>query len=414
MSPVDRHARDEYLRDLREEYRLASKNEKQRLLDEAVKRTRLVRKVVVRKLGHPAKLMRAVRTGPRQARYDAAVRSALAELWELFDYPCGQRLAPLLREQVPRLRLRGEWLCADEIADKLLTISAKTIDRLLVSERQRLRLPLYRHSATRRLLLEQIPLKVADDWDRTQIGNLQMDYVFHCGQTTAGSFLSTLSIVDIATNWWEGEVVSDRTQQATRQALDHLRQRFPFRIRELHPDNDSAFLNQLLIQYCQRNQIALSRSRPLKKNDNCWVEQKNWTHVRKLVGYHRLNGELQRRLLQDLYRIWALWRNFFQPVMRLSSKVRRGSKIHRRYDQPATPYQRLLQSGQLSSAATERLARLYDSLSPITLMKQIQQRQTDLWNVVRKRAQTDSPLRKLTPRSVTSFLTQRPAVRLPR
>lgn len=315
---------------------------------------------------------------------------------------------------VPRLRLRGEWFCTDEIAGKLLTISAKTIDRLLLSERQRLRLPQYRHSAARRLLLEQIPLKVADDWDRSQIGNLQMDYVFHCGQTTAGSFLSTLSIVDIATNWWEGEVVSERTQQATRQALDRLRRRFPFRIRELHPDNDSAFLNQLLIQYCERNQIALSRSRPLKKNDNCWVEQKNWTHVRKLVGYHRLHGELQRRLLQDLYRVWALWRNFFQPVMRLSSKIRRGSKLHRRYDQPATPYQRLLQSGQLSSAATEMLARLYDSLSPITLMKQIQQRQTDLWNVLRKRAETDPPVRKLTPRLVTSFLTQRPAVRLPR
>jgi hypothetical protein len=414
MSPVDRHSRDGYLRDLREEYRWASKKQKKRLLDEAVKRTQLARKVVVRKLSHPAQLMPAVQTRPRQPRYDAAVRSALAELWELFDYPCGQRLAPLLREQVPRLRLRGEWFCSEEIAGKLMSISAKTIDRLLVSERQRLRLPQYRHSATRRLLLEQIPIKVADDWDRTQIGNLQMDYVFHCGQTTAGSFLSTLSVVDIATNWWEGEVVSDRTQQATRQALDRLRRRFPFRIRELHPDNDSAFLNQLLIQYCEKNQIALSRSRPLKKNDNCWVEQKNWTHVRKLVGYHRLNGELQRRLLQDLYRIWALWRNFFQPVMRLSSKTRRGSKIHRRYDQPATPYRRLLQSGQLSSAATERLARLYDSLSPITLMKQIQQRQTDLWNLVRKSGQTDSPARKLTPRSVTSFLTQRPAVRLPR
>ena len=108
-------------------------------------------------------------------------------------------------------------------------------------------------------------------------------------------------------------------------------------------------MNHLLLDYCRRNQIALWRSRPLKKNDNCWVEQNNWTHVRKLVGYHRLSGELQHRLLKDLYRVWSLWRNYFQPVMRLESKTRTGSKVHRRYDVPATPCQRLLASGQVQA-----------------------------------------------------------------
>jgi hypothetical protein len=159
--------------------------------------------------------------------------------------------------------------------------------------------------------------------------------------------------------------VIDRTQHSTRCALDAIRRRLPFRLREIHPDNDSSVINRLLLDYCRQNQIAVSRSRPLKKNDNCWVEQKNWTHVRKLVGYHRLSGELQHRLLKDLYRVWSLWRNYFQPVMRLESKTRTGSKVHRRYDVPATPCQRLLASGQLSAMARQSLEQRYASLNPV-------------------------------------------------
>jgi len=405
-APMDQDARNQYLRELREEYALASKRVKTKLLEEAIKRSGLHRKVIIRKLAHPQTLVSKPRA-KRRPRYDAAVQSALAELWKLFDYPCGQRLAPLLREQVPRLRQRWQWRCAPEVADHLTALSPKTADRLLSSERRRLQLPHYRQTATRRLLLEQIPVKVSADWDRSQTGNLQIDYVAHCGQSLAGSFLWTLSVVDIATNWWEGGVVVDRTQHATRKELDRIRLQLPFRIRELHPDNDSSLINHLLVDYCRRNDIALSRSRPYKKNDNCWVEQKNWTHVRKLVGYHRLDGELQARALTGLYRAWALWRNFFQPVMRLESKIHNGSKVQRRYDTPATPYQRLLRSGQLSTTARQQLQRQYDSLNPFTLMKDIPQRQTQLLQLVRQRARTDAGSRKTHPRSVTSFATQR-------
>ena len=407
---MDRHARNEYLRDLREEYTGAGKKQKTLLLEEAMKRTGLVRKVLVRKLNHPEKLAPPVGSQARRRRYDAAVRRALIELWKLFDYPCGQRFTPILREQVPRLRQRGAWVCAEEVAAKLLTISPKTIDRLLAAERQRRRLPRYRHTPQRRLLLARIPIKVASDWDRSHIGNMQFDYVAHCGQSTAGSHLWTISMVDIATGWWEGEVIEDRTQIATRGALNRIRQRLPFRLLELHPDNDSAILNQLLIDYCQQKGIALSRSRPLKKNDNCWVEQKNRTHVRNLLGYHRLTGELQRRLIAELYWAWTQWRNFFQPVMRLSEKVRIGSKVHRRYDATATPYQRLLASGQLGLLAGHSLERQYNLLNPIQLMQIIQQKQDQLFRILRKNT-TDQP-RRTQARSVTSLLTQRPAVRL--
>jgi hypothetical protein len=411
---MDRHACNEFLRDLREEYVLARKKVKTALLDEAEKRTGQARKVIIRKLSQPKLLVARPPAARRKRRYDSAVKGALVQLWELFDFPCGQRLAPLLREQVPRLRQRQHWNCSDEIAAKLLTLSPKTIDRLLTAERRRFSLPQHRRSAAQRLLLEQIPLKVSDEWDRTQIGNLQLDYVAHCGASTAGSFLWTLSLVDIASGWWEGEALIDRTAVATRGGLNRIRQRIPFRIRELHPDNDSSVINRLLIDYCRNAQIALSRSRPLKKNDNCWVEQKNWTHVRKLVGYHRLTGELECRLLQNLYRLWSQWRNFLQPVMRLKSKTRQGAKLHRRYDTPATPYQRLLASGQLSTVSRQQLQTQYDSLNPVQLMQQIQRLQSQLIQSVRRRTGTAAPDRKLKPRSVTSFVTQRRAVRLPR
>jgi hypothetical protein len=203
---------------------------------------------------------------------------------------------------VPRLSRRGWWHCPEEVAANLARISAKTADRLLAPKRRRLRLDQRRGSSMRRLLLEQIPVKkVAEEW--------QVDRVAHWGQSTAGSFLWTLSTVDIATNWWEGEPVMSAPC-----AVDAIRRRLPFRLREIHPHNDNAVLNHLLMDYCRENRIALSRSRPLKKNDNCWVEQNNWTHVRKQVGYHRLSGGLQYRLLKDLYGGWSLWRNYFQPV----------------------------------------------------------------------------------------------------
>jgi len=409
---MDAEARNQYLRDLREEYCAAPKSGKTRLLDEAVKRTGLARKVVIRKLGHPSTLVGRPRR-KRPPAYGAAVRAAVVQLWRLFDYPCGQRLVALLREQVPRLRQRGFWQCPEEIAQKLTALSAKTADRLLAPERRRLRLPPHRSSSMRRLLLEQIPLKVADEWDRRQVGNLQLDFVAHCGQSTAGSFLWTLSVVDIASNWWEGEPVIDRTQLSTRHALDAIRRRLPFRIHEIHPDNDSSVINHLLLDYCRSHQIAMSRSRPLKKNDNCWVEQKNWTHVRKLVGYHRLSGGLQYRLLKDLYRVWSLWRNYFQPVMRLEAKMRTGSKVHRRYDRPATPYQRLLASGQLSPMARQSLEQHYASLNPVLLRQQIERRQNELLNTIRRNQTASVCARKLRPRSVTSFVTQRVGLRLP-
>ncbi len=196
------HSREQYLERVREEYGKASRQEKTRLLDEARKRTRLNRKVLIRKLAHPPKPNSGQRSR-RKATYGAEVVTALVKVWEIFDYPCGQRLAPALRDQVERLRQAGELRCSAEVAEQLGRVSPKSIDRLLAREKRVLGLRQNRNPAVHPLLYQKIPVKVAADWDTEEIGNVQVDYVLHCGRSSGGEYLHTLSAVDIATSWWE-------------------------------------------------------------------------------------------------------------------------------------------------------------------------------------------------------------------
>jgi hypothetical protein len=377
---MDMHSREQYLERVREEYRNANKKNKTRLLNEARKRTRLNRKVLIGKLAHPAAHRRNKKRGPRQATYDREVQAALIQVWEVFDYPCGQRLAPALEREIERLRKAKELICADEVAAKLKAISGKTIDRLLAREKRVRGLRQNRNPSVHPLLYQRVPVKVASEWDTAQVGNLQLDYVFHCGRSTGGEYLHTLSAADIATGWWEGEAIMVRSQLATKEGLDRIRQRLPFRILEIHPDNDSGMINDLLWGYCKKARIRVSRSRPYKKNDNAWVEQRNWTHVRKVVGYRRLDTVGELAILRELYGCFTAYKNFFQPTMKLVEKVRVEGKIHRKYDQPKTPYQRLIESGQISAAARKALMTQYESLNVAALRRRVEELRTRLFD----------------------------------
>jgi hypothetical protein len=262
----------------------------------------------------------------------------LIQVWGVFDYPCGQRLAPALRKEIGRLRRAKELLCSDAVAAKLETISPRSIDRLLEREKRVRCLRQNRNPSVHPLLYQKVPVKVASEWDTTEVGNIQLDYVFHCGRSTAGEYVHTLSAADIATGWWEGEAIMGRSQAATKAGMESIRQRLPFRIREIHPDNDSGMINDLLWGYCQDAKIKMSRSRPYQKNDNCWVEQRNWTHVRKVAGYRRLDTAGELAILRELYQSVRLYKNFFQPTIKLVEKIRVGGKIHRKYDEPRTPF----------------------------------------------------------------------------
>jgi hypothetical protein len=404
---MDMRSRDQYLAELRLEYIGADKQTKTRLLNEAQKRTKLARKYLIAKL-RPDRETPSARPKRRRAIYGPSIKTALAQLWPTFDYPCGQRFAPILRAEVDRLRRLGVFEATDTVIDKLKRISAKTIDRLLAGERQRLRLRRYRNPAVHPLLYQQIPVKVSSEWDRDEIGNLQLDFVLHCGQSTAGHYVATLSVVDIATAWWEARAMLGRSQQATQAALQQMRSRLPCPMREIHPDNDGCLVNELIYRWCRQHRIAMSRSRPLQKNDNAWVEQRNWTHVRQMIGYRRFDTQAQLDLINKLYEQIMMYKNFFQPSTKLKEKRRIKGKLHRRYETPKTPYQRLLDSGQLTQAARRKLKATYSTLNPAVLKSNIDRIRDQLFRTVENPApKRRPPTRKMAPHLVRSFMTQR-------
>jgi hypothetical protein len=379
---MDMHSREQYLAALREEYLRGNKKQKTRLLNEARKRTKLNRKVLIRKLTRVPAVGDKPKRRTRGTTYGVELKAPLIQVWELFDFPCGQRLAPILREQTERLRASGGLKCSQEVAEQLREMSAKTIDRLLHREREVRCLKQHRRPPVHPLLYQRVPVKTAAEWDRQEVGNLQLDYVLHCGRSTAGEYLLTLSATDIATGWWEGSPQLGRSQKATQESLERIRQRLPFRIQEVHPDNDSGILNDLLWNYCRRHRIGMSRSRPYQKNDNAWVEQKNWTHVRKVVGYGRFTTVAQGEVLRVLYEAAADFRNFLQPAMKLKEKVRVGGKVRRVYEEPRTPYQRLLELGTLKPRQRRELEQRYQSLDPVKLRRRIEQLRTELFDLL--------------------------------
>lgn len=405
------HARNQYLKEVRLEYGNASKVHKSHLLDEAGARTHLERKYLMKKLKMCSNLDRtgAIRRA-RKATYGHEVTPALARCWHLFDHPCGQRLAPLLREEVQRLRAFKELSCSDAIAKKLTLMSPSTIDRALTPTKEAERLARKYHTKIHPLLYQKVPVKVFTEQDRLHTGAIQIDCVEHCGASAAGEFLHTLSTTDIATGWWEGGAIRGRGQERTLHALAQARTRYPFPWHDVHSDNGTEFINWHLYRYCEKEHLTFSRSRPYKKNDNCLVEQKNGTHVRKCVGYLRHDTEEEMSILNDLYgNELRLFKNFFQPVMKLISKERVRGKIHRKYDMPQTPYQRVMASAEISEDAKQNVRNVYESLNPAALTRGIQRKLDLLYHVYQMKQGTTlkvEPMKKLIPATVSFFMTQ--------
>lgn len=374
---MNMNSRNQYLAVIRKEYFQSKKKAKSLLLDEYCKNTGLNRKYVIRKVNHlwlwdeKGRIKKKMRK--RRKFYGSEVIMALVKLWEIFDYPCGQRLKPLLEQEIERLRKLGELEISDGTARKLTRIAPATIDRRLKPEKERL--ALFRKkgcSKPKSLLYQKIPVRL-NDWDTSIVGNLGIDFVEHCGSSKRGEYLNTLSATEISSGWWEGEAVMGRGQYPTLVGLQKIRERVPFSWLEIHPDNDSAFINGHLYQYCQKEGLKFSRSRPNKKNDNCYVEQKNWTHVKKVLGYLRYDTQGELKIINDLYRKQLrLYKNFFQPVMKVIKKERIAGKVKRKYDMPKTPHQRLMESNQISEEAKRRLKILYLSLNPAQLKREIE------------------------------------------
>ncbi len=401
MTRMSRGSVREYTEAVRGRYRRSDRKGKGQILDEFAQVTGYHRKAAIRLLRREHGPPRGRKGRPRQ--YGHEVEEALKVAWEASDHLCGKRLKPFLLELVDVLREHGEVEVTPEVARQLSQVSAATIDRLLKPYRRRgIRRPL---TTTRpgSLLKRAIPIRTFAEWDDVRPGFLEVDLVAHCGESTEGFYLTTLCAVDVSTGWVECHGVWGKGQARVGGAVHHISTRLPFLLLGLDSDNGGEFINQHLYAYCQRKSITFTRSRPYKKNDSAYVEQKNWSVVRRLVGYDRYSSKAALEQLNRVYQQARPYVNFFQPSMKLKHKTRQGAKVHKVYDEARTPYQRLLQSGVLTPETKEALEKLYRSLNPLRLRQQVNRELETLW------AMAEHPQRKEA--SVTPFMRQPTPVR---
>jgi hypothetical protein len=368
----------EYLEAVQGRYVKGSRKDKGRILDEFTRVTGYHRKAAIRLLSRDHRENVKSRRG-RAKEYGAGVIAALKLAWEASDRMCSRRLQPFLPELVRVLEHHGELTLLGETREQLCRMSAATIDRRLRPYRRRgLRRPL---STTKpgSLLKAAIPIRTFADWDDKRPGFLEVDLVAHCGESTEGFYLNTLSAVDVATGWVECQGVWGKGQDRVGAAIHHIGQRLPFPLLGLDSDNGSEFINHRLYAYCERKGITFTRSRPYKKNDSAHVEQKNWSVVRRLVGYDRYSSKEALEQLNRAYELVRCYVNFFQPVMQLQHKSRHGAKVHKVYDTARTPYQRALELGVLTPEQHSALAQQYQRLNPVNLLAQINRALEALW-----------------------------------
>jgi hypothetical protein len=352
---------------------------KQQMLDEFIATTGYHRKYALTLLNHPPLPRSRPIKRPRDKTYTAAIQRLLVQLWEIAGRICSKRLVPGLPALVDALERHGELALDAPTRDLLCALSAATADRLLAPAR---RTALPRGRTTTKpgsLLKHQIPIRTFADWDDARPGFLEIDLVAHGGESGSGEYLHSLVLTDIATQWTECVALRNRGEQAVCTAIAHARTLLPVPVLGLDSDNGGEFINHHLVRYCGSEQITFTRCRPYKKNDQCHIEQKNYSIVRQTVGYDRYEGEEAHEALVALYLPLRRYTNYFQPSVRLVSKQRAGSKVTKRYDVGQTPYQRMLAAPEVTESMKARLRDDYLTLNPAALRREIEAAQEGLW-----------------------------------
>ena len=376
-------------RKLRRKYEQATKAQKGEIIDWLVEVAGYNRKYAATLLrnGHKERAKRN-RSKPRSGRppkYDEEVFLALRRIWFTEGCICGKRLAPFLKELVPILKKFGEIDVTDEVEGKLVNISPATVDRLLAPVKKSLNFTGRSSTKPGTLLKSEIPIKTFSEWDDTKPGHLEIDLVAHNGGDPNGEFAYTLDVTDVATGWTETKAVKNKAQVWVFNALEKITDRLPFKVKGIDSDNGSEFINEHLLNYCQEKEITFTRSRPYRKNDNCFIEQKNWSVVRKTVGYRRYDTVEERNLLDRIYQVLRPYTNYFQPSMKLVGKKRDGAKVTKTYDEAKTPYRRLLAVGSIPQSSKIRLKEEYLSINPAQLNREIESLRKELYRVNRRK-----------------------------
>jgi hypothetical protein len=379
---MSQRSKRELLESIQPRYLKANKHNKARILDEFVAATGYHRKYATRVLRHGPKAKGLGKKG-RCKEYQGEVVTVLTYVWEICGRICSKRLKPFLPEIVAVLERHHELTLSAEVKSQLLRMSRSTIDRCLKAARFEQK----RHGlATTKpgtLLKKAIPIRTFADWDDARPGFEEVDLVAHCGDSVEGQFLNTLTATDISTGWTECVAILHRSQLLVFAAIQTMRKRLPFPLLGLDSDNGGEFINDLLYRYCQDERVTFTRSRAYKKNDQAHVEQKNWSVVRHLIGYDRFETQEELELLNSIYEDLRLYVNFFQPVLKLVGKEQVGKKTIKRYDEAATPYQRVLSSDQVDLAVKARLCHQYLQLNPVALRNRIDEKVAKLWKITR-------------------------------
>ena len=381
MSLKSKH---ELLEVVRPRYLKANKVEKQKMLDEFTSATGYHRKYAIRVLKNKVQVQNHLnrKTKTYKTIYHGEVVQALEQIWEIYGRICSKRLQPFLPEAIKVLERCKEIEISQGTKALLLKISSASIDRCLLPVR--IKSP-HGLSTTKpgSLLKNLIPVRTFTEWDEERPGFMEIDLVAHCGNTTEGQYLNTLTCTDISTGWTDVTALPHRSQESVSKAIHLMRQRLPFPLLGIDSDNGGEFINDLLYRYCLDQKITFTRSRPYKKNDQAHVEQKNWSVVRHTVGYDRWETDEEFVFLESIHDDLRLYINFFQPSFKLIAKERIGNKTIKRYDIAKTPYQRVLERQDISLEAKARLMNLYVQLNPADLRRSIDQKTAKLWKISR-------------------------------
>ena len=362
-------------------YHYASRKEKIMILNEFIDYTGYNRNYAARILrtGQTKNKSKSKKNKKKRTPvYNTDVKTALVRIWETSDFICGKRLVAIIPALLAKFEQFNEYSFNDPVKEKLKTISAATIDRLLKPSRKGLGRHGTSTTKSTTYLIDRIPVKTFGEWLHSPVGHTQVDLVAHNGGNVYGGFLYTLNTTDVSTSWTICTLVQDKTMPEMLKALSSMEESFPFPIRGIHSDNGSEFINDSVLEFTRENHIEFTRSRPYKKNDNPHVEQKNNSILRRNTGYLRYDQPEHGEVLQELYGYLNLFVNYFQPTVILREKHRIGSKSIRKYDSPQTPYQRILARNDVPEPVKRKIKKIYRDLNPVDLKRKINDCQSRL------------------------------------
>jgi hypothetical protein len=378
----------EYVEAVAERYGRVNRAGKKRVLDEYCRLVGCHRKSAIRTLNglrrkkESAGCVKSRRRGPGRV-YGEAECEALKAIWLAAEQPCGKRLVAAIPLWLPSYEKRKKL--EKRPRERLLRISASTADRVLKDSRARLKGKGLGGTRPGSLLKTQIPIR-GECWDEKRPGYMEADTVAHCGDSLNGSFVWSLTFTDISSGWTVNAAVWNKGAGGVKEKVAAMEGELPFKLLGFDCDNGSEFLNHHLWNYMRQRKepVDFTRSRPYRKNDQAHVEQKNWTHVRQLLGYERLERAELVEPINELYRWWGLLHNYFCPMLKLKEKVREGARVKRSYEKPATAYQRLLESPEVSAKSKMRLRKQFKELDPFDVKHQIEARLKGIFEMKRR------------------------------